>query len=167
MPSAYAGGDTEAPLPAGHQAGRERAPLVANLLEAIYRRIFWLIARAGLPPSFIVELEVPGRRSSKMRSTVLILAERGGQRFAVSVLGEKSDWVKNARTAGEGIVRHGKRIRVRLEELPEPDRPPVLKAYLKWAFGARRIFEVQQSAPVTEFGRIAHKHPVFRLVKVE
>src|SRR3990172_7835642 len=102
-----------------------------------------------------------------MRSTVLILAERGGERFAVSVLGERSDWVKNARAAGGGIVRHGKRIRVRLEELPEPDRPPVLKTYLKWAFGARRIFEVHRSAPVTEFARIAHKHPGFRLAKVE
>ena len=150
------------------QAGKvEKAPLLPRLAEAAYGCVFRLVSWLGLPPPFIVTLEVKGRRSGRVRSTVLILAEHDGERFAVSVLGDDSDWVRNVRAAGhEAVIRHGRRQRVRLEEVPAEERAPVLKAYLKWALGARRIFGLGPDAPIEEFEQIAPRHPVFRIVKV-
>ena len=132
--------------------------------EAVYGRAFRLVSWLGLPPWFIVTLETKGRRSGRVHSNVLILTRWGGQRYAVSVLGDGSDWVRNIRAARhEAVIRHGRRQRVRLEEVPAEERAPVLKAYLKWALGARHIFGVPQNAPVEEFERIAPRHPVFRI----
>ncbi len=119
----------------------------------------------GLPPSFIVLLEVRGRRSGRMRSVVLIAGQHEGHRYLVSVLGDDAQWVRNVRAAGEGIIRRGKRRKVRLEEVPSARRAPMLKAYLKWSLGARPLFEVSHKAPVEEFQRIAPDHPVFRIVE--
>ncbi len=131
----------------------------------LYSNAFWLISSLGLPPAFIVRLEVKGRRSGRVRSTVLLRAEEDGERYLVSVLGEESEWARNVRAAdGDAVIRHGRRQRVRLEEVPVNQRAPILKAYLKRALGARPLFEVRWKAPIEEFERIAPKYPVFRIV---
>ena len=135
-----------------------------RLVEWVYRRVFWLIASLGLPPAFIVRLEVTGRRSGKVRSTILLCADHDGERYLVSVLGDASDWVRNVRAAsGEAIIRHGRARTVQLEQVPVGDRAPILKAYLKRALGARPLFTVAHDAPIEEFERIAPKYPVFRI----
>src|SRR3990170_4822643 len=149
--------------------GTERPPEGGGLhgfLEAIYGRVFRVIATLGLPPSFIVVLETRGRRSGETRSTVLITGSYEGQRYLVSLVGPHCDWVKNTRAAGgEAVIRHGRRRRVMLEEVPVEERAPILKAYLKWSLGARAIIEVSHKAPVAEFEPIAGKYPVFRIVQ--
>ena len=138
-----------------------------GFLEAMYGRLFRVIATLGLPPSFIVVLETRGRRSGEARSTVLITGSYEGQRNLVSLVGPHCDWVKNTRAAGgEAVIRHGRRRRVMLEEVPVDERAPFLKAYLKWSLGARAIIEVSHKAPVAEFEPIAGKYPVFRIVQV-
>ncbi len=150
---------------AGRDREREEASWLNRAAEAAYERVFRLVSWLGMPPWFIVTLETKGRRSGRVRSNVLILTEWTGQRYAVSVLGDRSDWVRNVRAAdGQAVIRHGRRRRVRLEEVPAEERAPVLKAYLKWALGARHIFQVSHKAPVEEFERIAARHPVFRIV---
>jgi len=67
-------------------------------------------------------------------------------------------------TAFSRGIRHGRRRAVRLEEVPVERRAPVLKAYPKWALGARPLFEVSHKAPLEEFEGIAQQHPVFRIV---
>jgi len=137
---------------------------VHRLVEGLYGRVFWLIASLGLPPAFIVRLQVKGRRSGKLHSTVLVSADHNGDRYLVSVLGEGSDWVRNARRAGGvAMIRHGRTRQVRLEEVPVDRRAPILKAYLKRALGARPLFEVAHKAPVEEFEHIASRYPVFRI----
>ena len=112
----------------------------------------------------MVILEATGRRSGARHRTILITASDQGNRYLVSVLGEASNWVRNVRAAGgQATIRHGRRRDVVLEEVPVDRRAPVLKAYLKWALGARRLFGVSHSAPVEEFEGIAAKHPVFRI----
>ena len=139
--------------------------LLPRALEAGYGAVFRVIAKLGLPPSFVVLLETRGRRTGTVRATVLLTATHDGQVYLVSVLGDDTDWVRNVRAnGGEATLRHGKRLPVRLDEVPPAERAPVLKAYLKWAFGARRIFEVSHKAPVDDFERIAGRHPVFRIV---
>ena len=149
----------------GNQSAEQKKPrLLLSFLEAVYGRIFRGIAWIGIPPSFIVVLEVRGRRSGRPRSTVLVLADYAGERYLVSVIGEQSDWVRNVRVAdGDAVIRHGKRRRMRLEEVPSPDRAPILKAYLKWALGARSVWGLGQGAPLSDFEKLAPDHPVFKL----
>lgn len=135
-----------------------------GVAEEVYRRIFRVISTLGLPPSFVVQLEVAGRRSAKVRSTILITAQHDGQRFLVSVLGNDADWVRNARAAGgEAYIVHGGRSKVRLAEVPVEQRAPIIRAYLQRARGARAHIDVPHDAPVEEFARIAERHPVFRI----
>ena len=142
-----------------------KAPLLPRLAEAAYRHVFQLVSVVGLPPWFIVTLETRGRRSGRVHAAVVILTAWAGERYAVSVLGDGSDWVQNVRAAGgQATIRHGGRRDVRLSEVPEDQRAPILKAYLKWALGARRIFNVSHTAPVDEFEHIAANHPVFRII---
>ena len=141
---------------------------LVGVAEEVYRRVFWVISSLGLPPSFVIRLEVAGRRSGRVRSTVLVTADREGERYLVSVLGEDSDWVRNLRVAGgNAFIRHGRRRAFRLEEVPPEQRAPILKAYLKWALGARAVFQLGPGAPLEEFARIADRHPVFRIIEAE
>lgn len=145
-------------------AEREKPNPLHSFLEALYGRVFRGIAWLGIPPWFIVTLEVTGRRSSRPRSTVLVLAEHLGQKYAVSVVGERSDWVQNVRAAnGRATVHHGRRRTVTLSEVPVKERAPILKAYLKWSFGARAVMQLGPNANIEKFESIAARHPVFRI----
>ncbi len=94
----------------------------------------------------------------------MITGHHEGHRYLVSVTGERADWVLNARAVdGRAVLRHGKRRKVSLVEVPAEDRAPILKAYLKWSLGARAIIEVSHNAPVGDFEAVAAKYPVFRI----
>ena len=95
----------------------------------------------------------------------LVMAVVDGERYLVSMLGTEASWVKNVKAAGGNVrLRHGRREDVRLEEVPENKRAPILKAYLKRAPGARPHAPVDKNAPLPEFDPIARQFPVFRLV---
>jgi hypothetical protein len=53
-------------------------------------RIQGWLAGLGLPPSFMVVLEVRGRASGRPRSTPVMIASVDGQRYLVSMLGPES-----------------------------------------------------------------------------
>lgn len=130
-------------------------------------RITSWLASLGLMPSKTVTLEVRGRRSGQMRSTVINWVEQDGQRYIVSPRGE-AEWVRNVRAAdGEAVIRRQGRQSVRLEELPVEQRAPILKAYLgENTWSTRQHFEVDPKAELTEFAGIAARHPVFRIKDV-
>ncbi len=124
----------------------------------------WLASR-GIGPSFVVTLETLGRRTGKILNVVLVAAEVGGERYLVSMLGDKVDWVRNARAAGgDAVLRHGAAERVRLAEVPVSERAPILRAYLQRAPGARPHFDIGRDAPLDAFAQIAARYPVFRIV---
>jgi deazaflavin-dependent oxidoreductase (nitroreductase family) len=135
---------------------------VARLLD---RGTAALSAR-GAGPEYLVTLEVPGRRSGRIVSLPLVVAEVDGERYLVSMLGEGANWVRNVRAAGgEVTLRHGRREEVRLEEVVAPDlRAPVLKAYLRRASNASAHVPIDEDAPLAEFERVAPGFPVFRIV---
>lgn len=119
----------------------------------------------GVSPDYLVTLEVPGRRSGRTVALPLVMAVVAGERYLVSMLGEGTNWARNARAAGgEVALRHGRREEVRLEELAVDRRAPVLKAYLKRAPNARAHLPVPEGAPLAEFERVASRFPVFRVV---
>jgi deazaflavin-dependent oxidoreductase (nitroreductase family) len=120
---------------------------------------------AGIAPNYVATLEVRGRKSGRVFSLPVALAIVDGQRYLVSMLGEKVAWVQNVRAAGgKAVLRHGRRQEIRLEERPAAQRAPILKAYLKRAPGARPHVRVDKDAPLSEFEKIAAAIPVFRVL---
>ena len=123
-----------------------------------------LFAR-GAGPDHLVALEVPGRRSGRTVGLPLVVAEVAGERYLVSMLGERANWVRNVRAAGgEVVLRHGRREEVRLDEVAPEQRAPVLKAYLGRAPNARTHVPVAEDAPLEEFAQVASRYPVFRIL---
>jgi deazaflavin-dependent oxidoreductase (nitroreductase family) len=119
----------------------------------------------GIAPNYLVTLDVRGRRSGRTTSLPLVMAVVDGERYLVSMLGEGASWVRNVRAAnGQAVLRHGRRVEVRLEEVAAERRAPVLKAYLARAPGARALVPVRTDAPLAEFERVASRFPVFRIL---
>jgi deazaflavin-dependent oxidoreductase (nitroreductase family) len=120
------------------------------------------LASAGLSPSRLVTLEVRGRRSGRLISLPVVVAEYQGERYLVAMLGERAHWVSNVRAAGgHAVLRYGRREAVRLDEVDLGARAPILRQYLEVAPGARAHIPVDRHAPLEEFERIAARYPVF------
>jgi len=123
-----------------------------------------IVAALGLPPHRVQTLEVPGRRSGRIRSMPVVIADVDGERYLVSMLGERAGWVANVRAAGgRAVLRHGRRTPVRLVEVPAPERAPILKRYVELAPGGRPHIPVDPRAPIAEFAAVAGDYPVFRI----
>jgi deazaflavin-dependent oxidoreductase (nitroreductase family) len=135
-----------------------------NRLASAMNRVQAILSSAGLGPSRMVALEVRGRRSGRLRSFPMVLAEHDGERYLVAMLGEDTNWVANVRAAGgRAVLRHGRRETVRLEEVEPGSRAPVLRSYLRVAPGARPHIPVDRRAPLADFERISDRYPVFRI----
>jgi hypothetical protein len=75
--------------------------------------------------------------------------------------------VQNVRAAGgKAVLRSGGREKVELE-VPADQRPPILRAYLQRAPGARPHVPVNKDAALAEFQKVAAEFPVFRLISSE
>jgi deazaflavin-dependent oxidoreductase (nitroreductase family) len=136
-----------------------------NRLAGILNRALAIAGSLGVAPNYLVTLEVRGHKSGRVISFPLVMAVVDGQRYLVSMLGEKVAWVTNVRAAGgKAILRHGRREEIRLEEVPAGQRAPILKAYLRRAPGARPHIRVDKDAALSEFEKIAAAIPVFRVV---
>jgi deazaflavin-dependent oxidoreductase (nitroreductase family) len=119
---------------------------------------------AGLSPRRWVVLEVAGRRSGQTRRFPLAMADYHGELYVVSRTGERSNWVRNVRAAaGIATIRHGRRRRCRLVEIPAQDRAPIIKAYLTQVPFGRLHVAVDHTAAVSAFEAIAGRYPVFRV----
>ncbi|MEV5632550.1 nitroreductase/quinone reductase family protein [Micromonospora tulbaghiae] len=123
---------------------------------------------AGLAPRHWMTMEVPGRRTGRTVSVPIVVADHDGERYVVSMLGERANWVANVRAAGGRVVlRRRRRERVRLVEVPVAQRPPILRRHLALAPGARPHAPVDRHAPLADFARVAAGIPVFRIVAEE
>lgn len=123
----------------------------------------WL-SGLGLTPPILLTLQVPGRKSGRLRTNVLAPATVGGQRYLVSMLGDDSEWVRNVRAAGgHAFVKRGRSQPITLTEIPPEQRAPMLKAYCEIATSGRHHFPIPPTAPLSEFEAIAADYPVFRI----
>src|SRR5262245_24402541 len=119
---------------------------------------------AGIWPSRVAALDITGRRSSRVVTFPIVIAELDGERYLVSMLGERANWVSNVRAdGGRAVLRHGRREAVRLEEVPVAERVPILRRYLDVAPGGRPHISVTRGAPDEDFEHIAADVPVFRI----
>ena len=141
---------------------RERRPTRVGRLTN--RAAAWLGAHAP-SPDWNIALEVPGRRTGRPHTTALVLADVDGERYAVSMLGERSEWLRNVRANGlEAVILHrGRRTPVYFEEVPVQQRAAIIRAYAQRAPGGRRHIPVDVNAPVEEFEQVAGDYPVLRV----
>ena len=153
-----------------HPRRSERGPratyrsLAAATAEKLTSPMHATIFGAGLSPRRWVVLEVAGRRSGQRRRFPLAMADYHGERYVVSRLGERCNWVRNVRaTGGIATIRHGRRRRCRLAEIPVQDRAPIIKAYLTQVPFGRLHVPVDRTAAVSAFEAIADRYPVFRV----
>lgn len=136
-----------------------------NRLSRVLDRGTAALYALGVAPNYLVTLEVRGRRSGRTIALPLVMVVVGGERYLVSMLGERANWVRNVRAVGGNVtLRHGRREQVRLEEVVVDRRAPVLKTYLKRAPNARAHLPVPEEAPLAEFERVASRFPVFLVV---
>ena len=111
-------------------------------------------------------LSVKGRRSGKTYTTPVNPLSFDGERYLVAPRGE-TGWVKNIRVSREGELRlGGKREPIRVEEVGNDVKEPILRAYLaNWKAETSIFFGgVTDESPAEELRRIAPDHPIFRIV---
>jgi deazaflavin-dependent oxidoreductase (nitroreductase family) len=111
-------------------------------------------------------LEVRGRQSGLARRTPVNLLEIEGRQYLVSPRGE-GQWVRNVRADGGRLaLLLGRRRDERIaQEVPDSEKPPILRAYLrKWKMEVGVFFDgVTADSEENDVQRIAPDHPVFLL----
>lgn len=122
-----------------------------------------LMTRAGVSVWGSRVLRVRGRKSGEWRSSPVNLLTFEGKRYLVAPRGQ-THWVRNIRVTHEGELWLGSKAEsIRVTEVPENDRAPILRAYLKrWFFEVGVFFGgVNAEASDADLRRIAPDHPVF------
>jgi deazaflavin-dependent oxidoreductase (nitroreductase family) len=126
-------------------------------------RLNVFLLRRGFGPGPQRLLSVPGRRSGHLRTTPVALVEVDGHRYLVAGW-ETSDWVKNVRAAGWGIVGRGRNSeRVQLSEVPVDERLPIVREFARHVRGGRAFLTVAADASDDDFAKASPDHPIFRL----
>jgi deazaflavin-dependent oxidoreductase (nitroreductase family) len=124
------------------------------------------LQRLGVPLGPTQLLTLRGRRSGMPRTTPVTPVTVDGQRYVIGGFAN-GDWVANARANGEATLRHGRRAQtVRLVELPESERGPIMRAFPSEVPRGVGFFVKTgvAEAPTPEgFERGAAKAAVFRL----
>ena len=131
----------------------------------VFNPIVALLTRAGVSVWGSRELRVRGRKSGEWRTTPVNLLNYEGDRYLVAPRGV-TQWVRNLRAVGEGELRVGRRTEAfRATELPDEEKQPILRAYLKrWKAEVGVFFGgVGADSSEEELRRISPDHPVFRI----
>jgi len=136
----------------------------ANRLARLINDTTARLAAAGHGPSQLYVLEVRGRRSGETIRFPVVIADYAGERYLVSMLGDKTNWVRNVRAAdGRVVLARGHREAVRLDDVEGSDRGAILRRYLACSPGARSHIDIAPTAPVEEFDNLAPHYPIFRV----
>lgn len=100
-------------------------------------------------------VSVRGRRTGTVYKTPINVLEQAGGLYLVSPRGE-TGWSRNLRAVGEcGLKMKGSERRYRATEVPVPERPPLIDAYLqRWGAQTR-----------SQFAKLPDPadHPIFKL----
>lgn len=121
--------------------------------------------KLGMPLAGSRVLEVKGRKSGEWRKTPVNPLEFEGDRYLVAPRGN-TQWVRNVRASGGGRLVRGRRVEeFTATEVPDSQRPPLLRAYLeKWKWEVGAFFDgVGPDSSDEELRRIAPDHPAFRI----
>jgi deazaflavin-dependent oxidoreductase (nitroreductase family) len=131
----------------------------------VFNRTVAALTRAGVSIAGSRVLEVQGRKSGEWRRTPVNVLTLDGARYLVSPRGH-SQWVRNIRVSGQGRLVLGRKSEpIAVTEIPDDEKPALLRAYLKrWKWEVGVFFGgVGPDSPDEELRRIAPDHPVFRI----
>lgn len=131
----------------------------------VFNRLVAVGTKMGLSLAGSRVLEVKGRKSGEWRQTPVNLLVVDGERYLVAPRGH-TQWVRNMRVAGGGRLVLGRKVEeFEATEVPEAERPELLRAYLKkWKWEVGAFFDgVGPDSPDSELARIAPDHPAFKL----
>jgi deazaflavin-dependent oxidoreductase (nitroreductase family) len=123
------------------------------------------LTRLGVSVAGSRILEVRGRKTGEWRRTPVNLLEVDSVRYLVAPRGT-TQWVRNVRVNPHGRLRVGRRTEpFTAVEIPEEERAPLLRAYLKrWKWEVGVFFGgAGPDSSDEELARIAPDHPVFRI----
>jgi deazaflavin-dependent oxidoreductase (nitroreductase family) len=123
------------------------------------------LTKAGISVRGSRVLAVRGRTSGQWRTTPVNPLTLDGSRYLVAPRGH-TQWVRNLRAAGGGELRVGRRTEpFTATEVPDEQKPPVLRGYLRnWKWEVGMFFEgVDADAPDAKLLEIAPGYPVFRI----
>jgi deazaflavin-dependent oxidoreductase (nitroreductase family) len=144
---------------------RERYLEPGAFTRHVFNRGVALLTAAGVSVMGSRVLRVRGRTSGEWRETPVNLLGHEGARYLVAPRGH-TQWVKNLRVAGGGELRVGRRTEVfAAEELPDAEKPPVIRAYLKrWKWEVGQFFQdLDETSDDETLLRAAPGFPVFRV----
>ena len=97
----------------------------------VFNPLIALLTRLGLNVAGSRVLEVKGRKSGEWRKTPVNLLVFEDGRYLVAPRGH-TQWVRNMRASGGGRLVLGRRVEeFSATELPDEEKPPLLRAYLK------------------------------------
>jgi hypothetical protein len=135
-----------------------------STVELLFGRLLVFLIRIGLVRGHFFVLEVRGRKTGRTTSLPVDPILVDGERYLVCPRGE-TQWVKNARVAGEVTLIQSLRLRHHaLRELAPEARPRILKANLDaYAAEVQRFFPVPKGSPAEAFAGLAPRYPVFAL----
>jgi hypothetical protein len=134
----------------------------------VFNRVVAASTRLGISVWGSRVLRVRGRTSGEWRSSPVNLLTIGHTQYLVAPRGQ-THWVRNIRVTGEGELMLGSRAQpFRAVEIPDDDKVPILRDYLKrWKFEVGMFFGgVSAESSDQELRRIAPDHPVFRVEPV-
>jgi len=123
------------------------------------------LTRVGLPLAGSRVLEVRGRKTGEPRRTPVNPLDLDGARYLVAPRGH-TQWVRNVRVDPRArLIQRGRVEPISLAEIPDADKPPILRAYLeRWKWEVGQFFSgVGPDSSDGELVRIAPEHPVFRI----
>lgn len=146
--------------------GRRGVPSIVPMLNPLIRRLL----RVGVPMGPNVLLTIRGRTSGLPHTFPVALMESGGRQYVFATFGEVN-WVRNLRSAGEAILRRGRREQaVVAVELAAEDAARVMADALApflaspmTASVLRRWYDLTTDSSPAEYVAEARHHAVFEL----
>jgi deazaflavin-dependent oxidoreductase (nitroreductase family) len=139
--------------------------LTPKRADELFGTVVARLTRMGLTVAGSRVLTVRGRTSGEWRTVPVNPMTVDGERYLVAPRGH-TQWVRNMRAAGGGELRRGRRAEAfTAVELPDADKPPVLREYLRrWAWEVGRFFEgIDATSSDEELLAVAPGFPVFRI----
>lgn len=133
--------------------------------EKSMNRWFGFLVSIGIGPSYMRQLQVKGRKTGHIYSTVVSVIAVEGKQFLVAPRG-RTQWVRNAESSGEVILKKGSvGGTFMIRALDDSKKPEVLRVYLSKFKGAvQRFFPIPPDSSIDEFKKIAPGYPVFELI---
>jgi deazaflavin-dependent oxidoreductase (nitroreductase family) len=132
------------------------------------RALMWLLRR-GVPVAGARVMTVRGRSTGQPRHTPVNPVTVDGGLYLVAPRGHVQ-WTRNLRAAGEVELRRGRTVRrYTATEVPEQDRPAVLRAYYRrFKAEVARYFAgdgITADSTEADWRAVAGNYPVFRLAE--